>query len=181
MLLTLWLLAWVGGGAFIVIEAARKVAETFSDHGPAAQTGPPLWQTALFLLGWTLGAVFATAQWLWMVVGREVIEVDAEGITRSWRPFRFVKPRRYLAAHIRGLREAPAAEHGRPDPWENLGMFSAGGVVAFHYGADLVRLGSQAPPTEGRQIVEAILSRFPSLGQKDQHGDTQDSQDSEGA
>ncbi len=118
----------------------------------------------VWLVAWTAFGLFLISSAVWLLVGREVIRVDAAGLARLWQPVPFPRGRRYLAAHIRNLRSAPVPErpphllYGFP-PW-----LAAPASVAFDYGSATVYLAALTDEAEGGRIVEAILRRYRHFG-----------------
>lgn len=122
----------------------------------------------LFLVGWftIIGVVPICRAWLWLISGKEIIEVNSQSISARFQMWGYDRSRGgYLATHIEGLRVLPPNRDPLLYSWQP--MLSAfpvekiEGPVAFNFGAIIVRWGSEVGEAEAKQIVAAIQLRFP--------------------
>ncbi len=168
-----FLIGWAAGERYAVTELRTMLAKATAAGGFAA-AGIPWWTAALtsfWLLLWSLGGFAVVFGWLWLAVGREVLEVDAEGLTRRWDPLPVPRARRYRASDIRGLRAAPVPGGSRAREWGWPAFAGEEGCVVFDYGAATVRCAAGLDEAEGRDIVAAILGRFPAFGKEENGGE----------
>ena len=163
---TPWLVGWAVAEVSMIVWVGVNLARLVTQRGAAGVRGAPedVGVLALVLLFWTLGGGVALVYWLWMVAGREMIEVDSEAVTRSWLPLRFPRTRRYAVSEVLNLRTVE-----RPTPWWAAKWpappwYQGRGAVAFDYGGRTVYFGSEVEEAEGRHIMQAVVARFPKLG-----------------
>ncbi len=166
---TVWLAGWGAAEVFLTVHLWREIAS----GGAEAQFGPlvprerGLLLLGAFLLCWTLAGLLTMRTWFYALARREVIRVDSQSLTRSWGPLPFPRPIRYAAAHISNLR--PAAMRLTPCGTWDLGVFAGTyGSIAFDYRAKTVYFAPGVDEAEAKQIVAAILKRFPTLGKAQQ-------------
>ena len=163
-----WLIPWAVGetvaGTLLISGAISLVPSALlgrADAGIATTVALP----GLFLLGWfglwTVGGGLAGYSFLWLIAGREVIEVSALSVAHSRRLFGAGRTKEYLAEHVRDLRSVPLP-YG-PFGWATpTSLWGRGfGAIAFDYGARTIRFGAGADEAEAKQIVAAIQQRFP--------------------
>jgi hypothetical protein len=170
LLVTVWLAGWAAGEVFVILRVRKEIATALAHGGLGHGEMPPaaFAFVAVWLLLWTFGGLMMLFAWMNMVLGGEVVRVDAQGISRSWHPLPFPRPRRYLAAHIVDLRAAPTLPRSWEQAFDWRRWSEQRGAVAFDYGAKTVRVAGQVEEPEGRQIVAAMLRRFPALGKQDE-------------
>ncbi len=159
--------AFLAVGVFFALEypdiLRALLREAGGRWGGALRT--VCWQ-ALGILGGAAGCVVALAGWVQTVAGREYWHVDSEGLTRSWRPIALPRPRRYLAANMAGLRTVPSEPDWQHEIWDVRWWTGMSPTIAFDYGAGTVYLGAKLDGAEAREVVAAILRRFPGLGER---------------
>lgn len=164
--LVVWLGGWLAGEVFAFRQLGKNVAEALAQgslRGVEGGVGGTAF-LAFWLVAWTAAGLFVMGACLYMLAGREVIEVNAEGLTRYWRPLSLPRSRRYLAAHISNLRSVTPPPRSAQDSWDPRWWTDTWSSVAFDYGATTVHLASGVDEPEGKQILAAILNRFPALG-----------------
>lgn len=147
LFLPIWLTFWTVGGLF----AGSALLTKF-------EPGLLLW-----LVGWAVGFVFASATLVWMLVGKEKIEISTYSIISRHQVFGLGRSKEYLAEHIQDLRALPTV--GYPGfGWGSQRASFWGfqdGMLAFDYGAKTFRLAGGIDEAEAKQILAAIQQRFP--------------------
>ncbi len=193
LFLTAWLCGWAAGEVFAAASLARGIIKGF-ERGGLGENGASVAEMLfmlVFLAFWTLFGVVALSSWVYMLVGAEVIEVDALGLTTWYKHPLLRKRRRYEAARIRNLRarRGPTRAVARvPGP---LRASPGAGSIVFEYQRATARQEEQAEEeaaeedrpqgrtvfiaagvdvAEARQIADTILQRFPSLGPQRREG-----------
>ncbi len=187
LFLMAWLCGWAALEVFVIGALAQGIIKGFEGAGlneKGTSVGEMLVMLA-FLVLWTLFGIVPLASCVYMLVGAEVIEVDAQGLTRWFRHPLLRKRWRYEAARIRNLRarKGPARAVARsPGP---LAVSPKAGSIAFHYQpagfgqeeqaeeeaveeegreGDTVFIAAGVDEAEAKAIAETILTRFPALG-----------------
>ncbi len=163
-----WLFVWaigevtVGGIIFSsIVGLFSKVPEIMNNW----LTNLPSGGIFLFVwfAGWTVGGAFAIYTFLWTLVGKEITEINSDGIKIQRSIFGLGRKREYLAGYIKDIRIAPTAFDsnifGR-NRGNNI-MRIPEGLLAFDYGAQTFRFGSGVDEAEAKQIFEKIRARFP--------------------
>jgi hypothetical protein len=149
LLLTGFLIGWAVGE----LSALRELGLLPRPEGWMTQGSL---SSVEWLIGWTVGGIFAGCLWLsvlLMLVGREVIMVSPMSLDIVIRPIGYV--RRYRLTEISNLR----VEEERREFTEE-GISSTVGVIVFDYGVSTVRFGLWLEPAEARQIVALLKERF---------------------
>ncbi|MEH6832542.1 MAG: hypothetical protein V7661_17050 [Sulfitobacter sp.] len=146
-----WLLGW----AFGWVMAASSLL--FGDTGAAS----------LFLLGWlgawTAGGVMAIATFLWLVAGRETINISTREVTIIRHIPIWSKKVTCDFPQVKGLRVDENTSH----PFQNQvpNWFSRkSGNIQLDYGVHSLGFGIELDQAEAAQIVRTILAVFPELG-----------------
>jgi len=162
----LFLGVWMGGWVFGEVSAAGQVFGGLLPNSSQAEThvsgGIDLF-TLVWLVGWTIGGVFALYTLLWQLAGKEKIEVSYESIKVQRAVLGLGRVKEYLAAHVKSLRVAPPSDiRNQFGRLRSLGMMGAsGGILTFDYGAETAHFGEGIDEAEAKQILETILLRFP--------------------
>lgn len=156
-----WLLvgvlcAWLCGWSMGEMMAVRAVF-----GAPSGPRPPPTAFLALWLVGWTAGGAWAMYSLIWLVLGREIVELDGRSLALRREPMGIPPRKQYDVLHVRNLRVVPfdGSVWAKSDPF--VGMRS--GPLAFDYGAKTIRFGSGVDEAEARVILASIRTRFPEL------------------
>jgi hypothetical protein len=155
--LILFLSCWLIGWAFGEFNSLKTL---FGDQGYEGTTSYMIG----WLLAWTIGGVYATYLLLWLLSGKEVIEISSQGIIIGRVLLGFSFPQKeYSSEYVQDLRVSVTFRRtdifGRSRAWEFYGM--SGGLIAFDYGSKTVRFGSSIHEAEAKKIVAKISRRFP--------------------
>ncbi|MDH5507992.1 MAG: hypothetical protein OEZ02_12295 [Anaerolineae bacterium] len=115
----------------------------------------------LALIALALQCGFMAYAILWQIVGQEIIEVNPKSLVSLRRVYSFGRSNEYLAQDIKGMRVSPFMP--RLIDWKGsfyeLGL--TGGLIAFDYGARTIRIGGGIDEAEAKQILAAIVARYP--------------------
>jgi hypothetical protein len=111
----------------------------------------------LWLAGWCVGEAAAGYSLVWMLTGREIIEVSSQSIITRFQILGLSVPREYLAERIQNMRVAAAV----PQEDDGATIGPSIGVLAFDYGARTVRIAGGIDEAEGRQLFDTFTRRFP--------------------
>ncbi|MDH5507993.1 MAG: hypothetical protein OEZ02_12300 [Anaerolineae bacterium] len=87
----------------------------------------------------------------WHIFGREVIEVSSQALICKRELFSVGNPKKYSAKNIKDMRISPFQSRS----------FIQVGPLAFDYGAKTIRIGGGIDEAEAKQILAAIVARFP--------------------
>ena len=146
-----WLLGW----AFGWVAAASSLL--FGETGSAS----------LFLFGWlgawTAGGAMAIATFLWLVAGRETIEISTQQLTIIRHIPIWSKKLDCDFAQVKSLR----VEEKTNSPLQNQvpNWFSRKtGIIQLNYGVHSLGFGIELDKAEAAQVVRTILAVFPELG-----------------
>ena len=91
--------------------------------------------------------------WLWILLGREIVEVSIPEGALKVRCLPFKKTSSYRLSEVANLRVLESLRWGR-------GTTVIAGIIAFDYGASTIRFGYTIDPAEARQIVALLKERF---------------------
>ena len=155
-----WFCGWAAGELF-------ALAVLFHIRIPWMHTvphAPPLAETAfltLWLCGWTIGGALALYSWLWMVAGREHMQIGGSSLAIWREPIPFPPRRDFDLASVRRMRVGPAqgwlgAQARQYDPF-------CKGQIAFDYGSKTLHFGAGLDEAEAFELVRLIAERFPQL------------------
>lgn len=169
--LSFWLMFWLLGELSVIgvvgVNLFRGLlGRTLEQLAEAGWSFPEVGAGVLFLLvwliAWTTGGGYALYTWLWLVTGKEEVEVDGQAITIRHRILGLSRPKSFLVDHIRDVRIGPAI-HSSILGWPRApGIWGiAEGSIAFDYGARTFRFASGADEAEAKQILRIIWDRFP--------------------
>ena len=147
-----WLIGWTIGEIAVFAKLAGAVIN--------GEFSAPEHLFLFAWLGlWTVGGGFALYTWLWMMRGRERVNLGPGNLSIRREVFGFGRVREYDIQHVTNLRVAPAPFNPF-DPAAGLQFWGlGGGIVAFDYGAKTFRFGASIDEAEGRTIVERLHSR----------------------
>ena len=162
--LALWLAMW--------FAAASSVRHELSAPGPT----PGRAFVAVWLALWILGGVFMAFIFLWMLFGRELIELRPDQLVLSKSLFGLPRSRAYDLTHVRGLRVGPVVpplfdgltfqrifdkkarrRYDFTDATAAWGL--GGGPIVFDYGPQTIRCGACLDEAEGKIVVERLRRR----------------------
>ncbi len=110
----------------------------------------------IWFVFWTLGGVVTFLSLLWITKGREVVTIDADTFTIRKEMVGIGTTKTYQTAHVRCLQPTPT-HHRRG------GRLS--GAIGFAYQRQPVTWGVMLQEEDAQTLVEAILRRFPLLGE----------------
>jgi hypothetical protein len=113
-----------------------------------------------WLIIWTLGGLAVILGFLWIVAGRDVLEVDAMSVKWRREIFGIGRTREFVGEAFRDLR----VSHIEPPPWWMRRTIRPNylfeGPLTFNYGAKMYRFGG-VDDAEAYQIVQRIRERYP--------------------
>ena len=111
----------------------------------------------IFACFWLAMWCYACAILSWKLFGREIITIEAEGLSRTLKSLLFTRTKNYRLSDITRLRWSEqnsvfSVNYNFP------GFFSSAkyGAVHFDYGAKTVSFGNGVDSGEGHYIIEAI-------------------------
>ena len=147
--------AWLGGWFMGEVGAGRALIVQGS-NAPTAFLG-------FWLVGWTVGGLCAAGTFLWQLAGREVVNIDGQGLSHRVEVFGFGRARTYRAADIRRLRVSPEGSRrfGNQRAWYPPVFGIGAGPVAFDYGAHTVRIAPGLEEAGAGLLVRELGSRLP--------------------
>jgi len=141
----IWLVGWAAGEVTVSVIILGQL--------------PGLSGDGLFLLFWlalwTVGGAAAIRAWLRALASKEIVSVDAETLSVKQAVAGIGRRKEYAAAYVDNLRVEPyyGSSSGQ----------SSGHCLAFDYGGDTVRFGTNLNEAEAEQVLALIRSRFPDL------------------
>lgn len=147
VLLPLWMVGWAFG-EIAVLRILREGLE-----------GPGLFLLVWFVF-WTIGGVLAVVAWLWMIGGREILELHPSRLVQRHVLFGLARSRAFDVTNVRNVRVSPEMITGSTMNWGWRGRGVLGGMIAFDYGAGTVRIAGQIDEGEAATIVRAIEERY---------------------
>jgi len=155
-----WLCGWVAG-ELVALAGLFRLHIAWGRSAPRAMS---LAETAFliaWLCLWTMAGSFVLYSWLWMIAGREHMQIGGSTLAIWRKPIPFPKRREFELASIRRMRVGPAqgwlgARGRRYDPLYK-------GPIAFDYGSRTFHFGAGLDEAEAFDLVRSITERFPQL------------------
>ena len=162
--LAFWLAMWFVG--------ARTAQHQLITPGANASRGFLM----IWLTVWILGGVFAAYAFVWMLFGREIIELRPDELILRRALFGIGRSRAYALAQVKDLRIGPVVPEvfdgttfqrmfgerpqRRPDFSRAAAAWGlAGGPIVFDYGTRTIRCGACLDEAEGKMVVERLRRR----------------------
>jgi hypothetical protein len=140
-----WLTAWFFG-------EKQAIGQLLASGASAVKGFLGVW-----LVGWSVGGVLAARTVIWMLFGREVIELrDGELVLRR-AALGLGRTRSYDLGAIKNLRAPPWTKPRGLEAADVSGRL--GGAIAFDYGPKTIRCGGALDEAEARQIVDLFKQR----------------------
>ncbi len=123
--------------------------------------GPASAFLIFWLCMWTVGGAWALYSWLWMIAGRERMQIGGSSLAIWREPIPFPPRREFDLASVRRMRVGPArgwfgAQARHHDPFFK-------GPIAFDYGSKTFHFGAGLDEAEAFELVRRIAERFPQL------------------
>jgi len=144
-----FMLAWLGGWYF----GERSVLRQLLASGVSGRNA----FLGFWLVGWSVGGLLAARAVLWMLFGREMIELRDSELAVRRAAFGVGRTRSYDIGAIKNLRAEPWTRAAGRNSLGDLG--GATGTIAFDYGPKTIRCGGGMDEAEARQIVELFKGR----------------------
>ena len=155
MVSAIWLAAW----AFAEIFIGGMVLKGVLGNGKIEAPIPFIF---IWIIGWTIGGVFAIYIFLWQIIGKEEIEITTYSITIYQVVLFFRRSKEYASEYINDLRTSPVGINEMYHRSRSLAIYGIGnGVIAFDYGAGTIRFGNGVEEAEGKQIIAEIQQKYP--------------------
>lgn len=159
--LAFWLIGWAFGeitaGIMLVGGLITLLTQNGTDLSAFSFVG--LFMLVWFTL-WTIGGITAIYTLFWSLAGKEVIQVNLQGITIRKQIFGMGRSKEYLADYIKDLRISPPP-HNR---YRRRGFVFASGIIGFDYGAKTFRFGNGVDEAEAKLILAEIKRHSPQYG-----------------
>jgi hypothetical protein len=146
--LLIFLLVWLSGWAMGEVSVVSQLMKL----------GKVDWSMVFWLTGWTCGGMFASAAWLWLAFGREVVTLRSGELSVRREALGLGRSKEYDLAYVKNLRvsRVPSASSS---PTGRLQFPLKGGLVAFDYGAKTIRFGGSLDEAEAAQVVSDLQQR----------------------
>jgi len=157
----LFMLGWVGGWAVGETTALASVASPAQwDRNPGAQMFTCFW-----LMGWTVGGIFAIYTLVWLLFGSEVIGIEGAKLTYRVQALGAHWTRAFAVEQIARMRVFDvqaynASRRSNSIPVPSLFGDGAGSIV-FDYGAGIRSIGVSLDAAEACQLIEQMRSWLP--------------------
>lgn len=118
---------------------------------------------AVWLIGWTIGGIFAFGAVLWQLVGREVISITSSALEHRIEILGIARSRVYRIGEIRNLRAAEFSTNPftSQTAWFPSVVGSGFGPVVFDYGARTMRVAPSLEEAEAKLLVERLSAHLP--------------------
>jgi hypothetical protein len=143
----IFMCAWLGGWFFGETTALASLS-----------SGSGNLFLLFWVIGWTVGGIFAVRAVIWLLAGREIITIQHGQLTVAKRGALFVRDKVYDTDEIERIRVQEESELGG---WNNsrrsdfLNM-SSGGTIRFDYGLQTVKIASGIDEAEGYHVLQRI-------------------------
>jgi hypothetical protein len=148
LFLGVWLAGWVMGELTTLADILKG--------GPRQPDGLVL----LWLALWTVGGVFATYMWLWMLVGKERILMGTS-VLRLKRDVLGLGPAHtYELFRVYDLRVATRPVGPRDTAVTPRLARLIGGLIAFEHEGKTIRFGASLDEAEAQMIVDRMRQRY---------------------
>jgi len=164
ILLAIWLAFWFVGAKSALHEIT------------APTPSPARAFLVIWLSAWVIGGCFAAFTFLWMLLGREIIEVRADQIVLRKELLGISRSRGYDITQVKDLRVGPVVpplldgstfqrlfdakrrwQYSVSQAAEVWGL--AGGPIVFDYGPRTIRCGAALDEAEGKMVIERLRAR----------------------
>jgi small-conductance mechanosensitive channel len=140
VIIPVWMYFWIQS----LVPAIRESVES---PAKAWDTGSLLWALVGVII-----ALFFTFQWLWMLLGREVVSVSARSLRIERKLFGIGRTREYAMDRIQNIRVGK----GPVSPfWRSRGT-AVRGTIQFDYEDKVVGFGSGIDDAEGQFLINEM-------------------------
>jgi hypothetical protein len=151
-LLLLLLGFWSAGWTLAVFDTIRELTREIPNEIN--------WGIVFWFVGYTIGGLAILSSYLWLLFGREVIEVNGQSLTISRNVLGIRLPKEYSVEHIKDLRTSSITNNLRRLRAYQLWGYNSGSV-AFDYRSRTLKFASGVDEIEAKQIVDEIKIRYP--------------------
>ena len=151
--LSVWLVFWFGAWS-------STAASLFS--GPFGLDGFLL----VWLIGWTIGGIYAMTTLFWMLFGRDDVEITYKQFRIRRQVFGLGHTKTFDTLSISDLRvmQYPPPRSFWNSTYQNSStVWKLDGPITFDYGARTYHFGDGVDEAEAKQIVAHIQQHFPAL------------------
>lgn len=115
-----------------------------------------------WLCGWSIGGLVALAQFLWLVAGRETIEISTQQVTiKRHIPF-WSKKVDCRFEDLKRLRAVEATDGMQANKMSNW-VSRKTGNIQMDYGVHSIGFGIELDTAEAQKIVNTVTAVFPEL------------------
>lgn len=113
----------------------------------------------LLLLAMLVFGVYVIYSYLWLLVGKEIIEANSKLLRITRQIFRWNSVKEYVAGEVKDLRVD--MKQSQFLPLSRMRRYlGRNGVIAFDYGAKTFRFGGEIDEAEAKQIIQALEEGF---------------------
>ncbi len=154
--LCLWLCGWFFGE----FNGARAVSSPVAHGEPGFMV--------FWLIGWTIGGVFAVTTILWNLAGAERVVLGNDEFLLRREIFGIGFGKRYALRNVTDLRVVETDDVRGPFGMSTRNPFGAGGgPFAFDYGSKTVRFGAGVEVAEAKYWRAKLIASKPGLESRD--------------
>ncbi|MCC7187756.1 MAG: hypothetical protein IT312_03365 [Anaerolineales bacterium] len=156
MVFSIWSLIWLGGEISLI--AAMFTSSTYNILSVSI--------VIVWFIFWTfLGAVLLY-NLLWLLIGKEEIQITNQSITISQVVLGYKRSKEYTADYIKDLDIAWASMQDLMYRRISFPLGTSFGMIAFDYGARTFKFASGIEEAEAKQIIAKIQQKYPQYKSK---------------
>jgi hypothetical protein len=150
--LTFWLVGWL-------ISELIALAVITGIFGDIIDIGG-IYILSIWLIGWTIGGVLTIRNWLWLLVGREILSFEQKDLIITKKGAPLYSPKIYDLREVRnfslnqGLNSNNIFGMNR-NAWKR----GKNGIFKFDYGRKTIKTTNELDEAEGRYILNIISKK----------------------
>lgn len=150
--LGLWLCCWVFAGFFAISQLINGGISKAPDNF-----------LLIWVCGWSVGVMVALRVFLWMMLGKEVVEAGQGTITIAKRWALFIKPKTYDLREAKNFR-IQVIDGGFQNGWGNnnrrngLSIADAG-TIRFDYGMQTIKFAEGVDESEAAYLLQKLKDK----------------------
>jgi hypothetical protein len=151
-LVIVFIAAWMGGWFFGFISVFGTMFDWNSTH--------TLNFFMLFwLVGWSVGGLFAFRMLYWMIAGKEIITLEPGRLSIEKKGALFVRPKHFALSEVKNIRVQDDGLGSWPQYRRSNFNMSEGGMIRFDYGFKTVKFATGIDEAEAVYILDLLKAK----------------------
>jgi len=152
--LIFWLTFWSIGGHFVIQIVSQSV-----EQGSVSELD---WFLVFWLIFWMIMEVLGVYHLLWLMVGKEEIEISSNSIAIRHTILGIGRFKVFFSEDICGIRIDPTV---RIEPYslaeEGINLNKGSGMITFDYRKKMISMGIGIEEAEAKELVARIQEQYP--------------------